>query len=115
LRGSAGLAPQLGGMPRKPFSYARSTSISYRQEAVSKHRGPRNRSVVGELVRDRFGSFSTELGSPSDVRYTPDLDRTADIAGGPVRGTKRTCRADLTVSAHGGKADISLQRHEFRF
>ena len=30
--------------------------ISYRQKAVSKHRGPRNRSVVGKLVRDRFGA-----------------------------------------------------------
>src|SRR6266849_5947439 len=33
----------------------------------------------------RFGSFSTELGYPPHVRFTPDSDRTADIAGGPVR------------------------------
>src|SRR6266404_483612 len=56
LRGSAGLAPAIGGMPWKPFSSTRIISISYLQEAVSKHRGPRNRSVVGKLVRDRFGS-----------------------------------------------------------
>src|SRR6476659_10720797 len=41
--------PQLGGMPWNPSSSTRSTSISYRQEAVSEHRGPRNRSVVGKL------------------------------------------------------------------
>src|SRR5258708_6239280 len=48
-------APQLGGMPWNPFSSTRSISISYQQEAVSEHRRPRNRSVVGKLVRDRFG------------------------------------------------------------
>jgi len=32
-----------------------------------------------------MGSFSTEFGYPPDVRFTPDSDRTADIAGGPVR------------------------------
>src|SRR2546423_13609537 len=31
--------PQLGGMPWDPFSSTRSISISYRQEAVSEHRG----------------------------------------------------------------------------
>src|SRR5271167_1121086 len=46
--------PLLGGMPWKPFSSTRSLSISYRREAVSRHRGPPNRSVVGKL--DRFGS-----------------------------------------------------------
>src|SRR5258705_7991734 len=35
--------PQLGGMPWNPFSSTRSISISYRQEAVREHRGPRNR------------------------------------------------------------------------
>jgi hypothetical protein len=47
--------PQLGGMPWNPFSSTRIISLSYRQEAVSEHRGPRNRSAVGKLVRDRFG------------------------------------------------------------
>jgi hypothetical protein len=32
-----------------------------------------------------FGSFSTELGCPRHVRFTPDSDQTADIAGGLVR------------------------------
>lgn len=27
-----------------------------------------------------YGSFSTELGYPSDVRFTPDSDRVVDIA-----------------------------------
>jgi hypothetical protein len=42
--------PLLGGMPWKPFSSTRSVSISYRREAVSRHRGPPNRSVVGKLT-----------------------------------------------------------------
>src|SRR6476660_8087169 len=33
--------PQFGGMPWNRFSSTRSISISYRQEAVSEHRGPR--------------------------------------------------------------------------
>ena len=30
-------------------------------------------------------------------------------------GTFRTCRASLTMSAPGAKADIPPQRHDFRF
>jgi hypothetical protein len=33
----------------------------------------------------RFGSIATEMGCPRDVRFLPDSDQTADIAGGPVR------------------------------
>src|SRR6478736_653543 len=47
LRGMPVSPPQLGGMPWQPFSSTRNVSISYRQG-----------SVVGKLVRDRFGSFS---------------------------------------------------------
>jgi hypothetical protein len=32
-----------------------------------------------------FGSFATKLDRPRHVRFPPDSDRTADIAGGPVR------------------------------
>jgi hypothetical protein len=32
-----------------------------------------------------MGSIATEMGCPRNVRYAPDSDRTADIAGGPVR------------------------------
>jgi hypothetical protein len=49
LRGSVGLARQLGAMPMTPFSSTRSISISYRRKAVSQHRGPPNRSVVSKL------------------------------------------------------------------
>ena len=38
---------------------------------------------------DRSGSISTEMGFPSDVRFTPDSDRTADIAVGPVSANGR--------------------------
>ena len=30
-------------------------------------------------------SFSTELACPRHIHFTPDSDRTADIAGGPFR------------------------------
>ena len=32
---------------------------------------------------------STEMGSPRNVRYAPDSDRTADTAGGPFRANSR--------------------------
>ena len=33
----------------------------------------------------RVGSFATELGYSRHVRFPPESDRTAGIAGGPVR------------------------------
>jgi hypothetical protein len=33
----------------------------------------------------RWGSFGTKLDRPRHVRFTSYRDRTADIAGGPVR------------------------------
>jgi hypothetical protein len=33
----------------------------------------------------RLGSFSTKLGHPRHVWFTPDSDRIADIAVGPFR------------------------------
>jgi hypothetical protein len=36
-----------------------------------------------------LGSISTKQGSPSDVRFALDSDRTADIAVGAVRAMKR--------------------------
>jgi hypothetical protein len=35
------------------------------------------------------GLFSTELACPRHVRFTPDSDGTADIAGGPFRANSR--------------------------
>jgi hypothetical protein len=40
---------------------------------------------AGVVADDRCGSFSTELGCPRHVRFTPDSDRTADVVGGPLR------------------------------
>src|ERR1700733_4131722 len=68
LRGSAGLAPHLGGHAMEAVLLYEEPSISYRREAVSKRRGPRNRSVVGKLVRDRFGSNSSTGPQQSQVR-----------------------------------------------
>jgi hypothetical protein len=46
----------------------------------------RDHRLWGCKVQDvAFGSSSTELGRPRQVRFTPDRHRTADIAGGPVR------------------------------
>ena len=36
-----------------------------------------------------WGSISTEMGFPSDVRFTPDSDRTADIPDWPLRANRR--------------------------
>jgi hypothetical protein len=53
----------------------------------------------------RYGSFSTELGRPRDVRFPSDSDRTADIASGPVRANAQSrcaparCAGSPTVSA----------------
>jgi hypothetical protein len=41
------------------------------------------------------GSISTKLGCPRHVRFSPDSDRTADIAGGP--GSCRFCCKSLFV------------------
>jgi len=54
-----------------PFSSMRSISISYRRQAVSQHRGPWNRSVVGKLVRDRFGSFAPFWPWAAHFRSSP--------------------------------------------
>jgi hypothetical protein len=51
---------------------------------------------AGVVADDRCGSFSTELGCPRHVRFTPDSDRTADIVGGPFRA--RLGHGDTTRS-----------------
>ena len=35
------------------------------------------------MANVRDGSFSTELGCARHVRFPPDTDRAADVAGGP--------------------------------
>jgi hypothetical protein len=71
-------------MPWNPFSSTRSISISYRQEAVSEHRGPLNRSVVGKLVRDRFASIG-------------EIARLAQRAFGFAQRDHRAADARLTM------------------
>src|ERR1700694_2817100 len=43
----------------------------------------------GASAQVAYGSISIELGLPRHGRFTPVSDRTADIAGGPVRAIKR--------------------------
>jgi hypothetical protein len=45
-----------------------------------------------ELVADvAVGSITSIFACPRHVRFTPDSDRTADIAGGPQSATRRHC------------------------
>jgi len=51
-------------------------------------------------------SISTELGCPRHVRVAPDSDRTADIAGGPVRarfGSREPHSTTIPRSRHNPK------------
>ncbi len=50
--------------------------------------------AVGKILLPnvRDGSISTELGCPRHVRFPPDSDLTADIAGGPVRANSGLMR-----------------------
>jgi hypothetical protein len=58
----------------------------------------------------RLGSFLTGSGCPRHVRFTPDSDRPADIAGGPDRanfGSHQPCR----ISGHGiSSREVSAQK-----
>jgi hypothetical protein len=47
------------------------------------------RIAVGLGTMSTHGAIATEMDRLRDVRFTPDSDRTADIAEGPVRATRR--------------------------
>src|SRR6516165_4774372 len=63
LRGSAGLAPAIGGVPGKPFTSTRNISISPRQEAVCKH---------GGRATDQSFANACMAGSPMSARVTTE-------------------------------------------
>src|ERR1700676_215347 len=58
-----------------------------------------------------FGSFSTELGRPRDVRFPSDSDRTADIASGPVRANERTRFAGARCTRSGASGTDGVTRN----
>lgn len=62
-------------MPMTPFSSTKSISISYRQKAVSQHRGPRNRSVVSKPGRQLPANERTDF-EPIDHRDHDIVDAT---------------------------------------
>jgi len=45
------------------------------------------------------GSIATESGLSALVRFTPDSDRTADIAGGPSCHKRKSIGADVDLYA----------------
>jgi hypothetical protein len=50
--------------------------------------------------------FATKLGCPRHIRFTPVSDRTADIAGGPVRAISGH---SVTLSAR-AKRELEVTR-----
>ena len=60
------------------------------------------------------GSFSTEMGFPRHVRFTPGSDRIADMAGGPVRANSRHCTLGLKRKRPPTEAAYRIKKPGFK-
>src|SRR5882762_8215442 len=68
-----------------PAHYALSAAFKWSFGALADRSKPQ-----GSVEEVAFGSFSTELGCPRHVRFTPVSDHRADIAGGwPLHRCRR--------------------------
>jgi len=73
--------------------------------------------ACSEVADVQDWSFATELGCPRHVRFPPDSDRIADIAGGPFRakpGHASRCRA-IAAGRSKARQFLSIQFEPDRF
>src|SRR6478736_8494021 len=84
-------------MPWKPFSSKGALAYHIGRKQSASIGGPRNRSVVGKLVRDRFGSKAALTTLKCDFRSYPNSGHHVSEQALPKSAT--ICREQTTRSA----------------